>query len=370
MVLTVHHKQRIYQIVNTQFRFARLAANNFIFSISSRSAEHHVNSIFAREGIKHYSMNTLLYVIWTIDPTLFDLGFLSVRWYGILFAMAFMAGFYILQWMLKRENQPAAWMDSVFLTVMIGTILGARLGHVFFYQWDYYQQNLMEIPMIWKGGLASHGAAIGILISLYIWSKRVSKKSMLWILDRVVILVALSGLFIRGGNFMNHEIVGKPTQTESGVKFMRNYDDISPNDVQQITHMDVFEGKNLDRGKLNAAYDELLTNPAYTSIIEQVPNRYPAQLYEALAYFLIFLVLMAAYILTAAGTMNGLLFGVYLTTAFTARFFIEFLKEVQVDFEESMVLDMGQWLSIPLVIAGVFFVIRAVMLKNKETSPS
>lgn len=315
-------------------------------------------------------MNTLLYVIWTIDPTLFELGFLSVRWYGILFAMAFMAGFYIIQWIFKRENQPAAWMDSVFLTVMIGTILGARLGHVFFYQWDYYQHNLMEIPMIWKGGLASHGAAIGIILSLYFWSKRVSKKSILWILDRVVIVVALSGLFIRGGNFMNHEIVGKPTQTESGVKFMRNYDDISPNDVQQITHMEVFTGQNLDRNKLNAAYDELLTNPEYAEIIEQVPNRYPAQLYEAIAYFVVFIALMAVYLLTAAGSMNGLMFGMFLSIAFTARFFIEFLKEVQVAFEESMTLDMGQWLSIPLVLAGIFFIVRAIVNKNKETSPS
>ncbi|HAW20448.1 MAG TPA: prolipoprotein diacylglyceryl transferase [Flavobacteriales bacterium] len=315
-------------------------------------------------------MDSLLYFVWTADPILVEIGPLSIRWYGLLFAMAFMAGFYILQWIFKKEDRPAAWMDSVFITVMIGTIVGARLGHVFFYQWDYYQNNLMEIPMIWKGGLASHGAAIGIMIALYIWSKRVSKKSILWILDRVVIVVALSGLFIRGGNFVNHEIVGAKTKTESGVKFMRNYDDITPNDVQQVTQMSVYTDDNLDRSKLNEAYNELINNDKYADVIAQVPNRYPAQLYEAIAYLLVFLILMGAYIYTGVGALPGFMFGAYLTLAFTARFFIEFLKEVQVEFEESMVLDMGQWLSIPLVLAGLFFTIRAWRLKNKEASPS
>ena len=313
-------------------------------------------------------MNTLLNMIWTVDPVFFELGPISVRWYGLLFAIAFMSGFYIIQWMFKKEKCPEAWMDSVFITVMIGTIVGARLGHVFFYQWDYYQDNLLEILMIWKGGLASHGAAIGIVLSLYIWSKRTSKRSILWILDRVVIVVALSGLFIRGGNFINHEIVGKPTQTESGVKFMRNYDDITPNDVQRVTQMSVYTDNEIDREKLNAAYDELMADEKYASVIEQVPNRYPAQLYEAIAYFVIFLLLMGAYVFTAAGEMRGLIFGVFLTALFSARFFIEFLKEVQVDFEESMVLDMGQWLSIPAVVLGIYFIIRAMMNNKKEAS--
>ena len=321
-----------------------------------------------REGIKHDCMNTLLNMIWTVDPIFFELGPISVRWYGLLFAVAFMSGFYIIQWMFKKENCPPDWMDSVFITVMIGTIAGARLGHVFFYQWDYYQDNLLEILMIWKGGLASHGAAIGIILSLYYWSKKTSKKSILWILDRVVIVVALSGLFIRGGNFINHEIVGQPTRTESGVKFMRNYEDITPNDVQRVTQMEVYSDEKIDRAKLNAAYDELMTNEKYASVIEQVPNRHPAQLYEGMAYFVIFLLLIGAYMFTPIGEMRGLLFGAYLTLAFTARFFIEFYKEVQVEFEESMVLDMGQWLSIPLVVAGIFFMARAAMLHKKEAT--
>lgn len=310
-------------------------------------------------------MNSLLYFVWNIDPTLVEIGPLNIRWYGAFFACAFFIGYYIIQWMFKREGQPQKWMDSILMYVMIGTIAGARLGHVFFYQWDYYQNNLFEILQIWKGGLASHGAAIGIILSVYLWSRKVSKKSVLWILDRVVIVVALSGLFIRSGNFMNHEIVGKPTQTESGVKFMRNYDDIVPNDVQRATGMDVYSGNELDRDKLNAAYHELVTNPKYQYVIDQVPNRYPAQLYEAIAYFVIFIVLLALYYFTAVGAWNGFLFGGFLVLGFASRFFIEFVKEVQVEFEEGMTLDMGQWLSIPLVLAGVFFIARAVILRNK-----
>lgn len=313
-------------------------------------------------------MNSLLYMVWNVDPTLVEIGPLSIRWYGLLFALAFFAGFSIIQWMLKREEKPQKWMDSLFIVVMIGTILGARLGHVFFYQWDYYQDNLGEILMIWKGGLASHGAAIGIIIALYYWSRKTSKHSVLWILDRIVIVVALSGLFIRGGNFMNHEIVGKPTQTEYGVKFMRNYDDIGPNELQRVTQMPVFTDNQLDRDKLNAAYEELLTNPQYEEVVAQVPNRHPAQLYEAAAYTVIFLLLMAAYLFTGAGAMQGLFFGSFLILTFGARFIIEFYKEVQVAFEENLAFDMGQLLSIPLVLAGFFFIGRAIWKHKSEST--
>ncbi|GAB5538638.1 MAG: prolipoprotein diacylglyceryl transferase [Salibacteraceae bacterium] len=313
-------------------------------------------------------MNSLLYFVWTADPTFFELGPITVRWYGVLFAAAFMAGYSILQWIMKRENCPQEWMDSVFITVMIGTIAGARLGHVFFYQWDYYQDNLLEILMIWKGGLASHGATIGIILSLYFWSKRVSKRSILWILDRVVIVVALSGLFIRGGNFVNHEIVGKPTQTESGVKFMRNYEDFNIADLQKVTGMSVYTKNELDRDKVNKAYEKLMSNPEYQPVIDQVPNRYPAQLFEAFAYLMVFLILLGAYVYTPVGAWKGFIFGAFLLLAFGARFLIEFFKEVQVEFEEEMALDLGQWLSIPLVLAGIFFIARAVWQANKNAS--
>ncbi|MEZ4720675.1 MAG: prolipoprotein diacylglyceryl transferase [Flavobacteriales bacterium] len=313
-------------------------------------------------------MNSLLYFVWNVDPTLVELGPLTVRWYGVLFAMAFFSGYYIIQWVLNRENKPKVWLDSLLIYCMVGTIAGARLGHVLFYQWDYYQNNLLEILQIWKGGLASHGAAIGIVMAMYLWTRKVKSGSLLWILDRVVIVVALSGLFIRGGNFMNHEIVGKETHTESGVKFMRNYDDITPNDVQRVTGMEVFGEVEIDRSKLNAAYDELLSNPKYESVIEQVPNRYPAQLYEAICYFIIFLILLGGYLFLGIGELRGMIFGLFLVLTFTARFVIEFLKEVQVDFEEGMLLDMGQWLSIPLVLLGLFFIGRSLRIKEKKTA--
>lgn len=262
-------------------------------------------------------MNPLLFITWNVDPTLIELGPLTIRWYGVLFALAFLCGYYIMQWVLKREQLPVQWMDSLLLYMMVGTIAGARLGHVFFYDWASYRQNPIEILMIWHGGLASHGAAIGIILALWLWSRKVSKKSILWILDRIVITVALAGVFIRTGNLMNHEIVGSVTDVPWAFLFTR------------------------------AGYDLL------------VP-RHPAQLYEALSYLLIFMALLFLYVKRNAGARQGLLFGLFLILTFAARFVIEFFKEVQVAFEEDMTLVMGQWLSIPFVLIGVFFLVRAL----------
>lgn len=269
-------------------------------------------------------MNSLLYITWNVDPILFEVGPLSIRWYGLLFASAFFIGYYIMQKILEREGLNKDWMDSLLLYMMVGTVLGARLGHVFFYQWDYYQDHLLEILQVWKGGLASHGAAIGIIVSLFFWSRKVSKKTLLWALDRIVITVALAGMFIRTGNLMNHEIVGAPTDVSWAFLFTK------------------------------AGYAEL------------VP-RHPAQIYEALAYLLIFVFLGFLYSKREAGKREGLLFGTFLVMVFGARFAIEFYKEVQVAFEQTMALNMGQWLSIPLVLAGMFFIVRG--LRNKKTDP-
>lgn len=268
---------------------------------------------------------TLLAIYWDVDPTLFELGPLTIRWYGLLFALAFLCGYYVMAYFLKKEGQPKDWMDSIVLYMMLGTILGARLGHVFFYDWEYYRHNLIEIPQLWKGGLASHGAAIGIIIALWLYSKFVTKKSVLWALDRIVVTVALAGLFIRTGNLMNHEIVGQPTD---------------------LPWAFIFTG-----------------HPTFAAP-DMLP-RHPAQLYEALAYTLIFVLLFFLYDRKGAGKKEGLLFGLFLITAFTARFFIEFVKADQVAFEATMALNMGQWLSIPFVLTGVFFVWRA-MGKGKE----
>ena len=159
-----------------------------------------------------------LYISWNVDPALYE-GIISLRYYSIFFAISFLLGFYIVKKMYINESAPIQWMDKKLVYAVLGTIIGARLGHVFFYEWDYYAENLMEIPMVWKGGLASHGAAIALIFSMWIYSKKVTKKHTLWALDKLVIAVALAGGFIRMGNLMNSEIVGLRTEHPIGFFF-------------------------------------------------------------------------------------------------------------------------------------------------------
>ncbi|HBH06396.1 MAG TPA: prolipoprotein diacylglyceryl transferase [Flavobacteriales bacterium] len=263
---------------------------------------------------------TIMTIVWDMNPeflpALFENLPIHPRWYGLLFASGFLIGWKILQRIFKHENAPEKWIDSIFLYVMVGTILGARLGHVFFYGWDYYSQHPGEILKIWEGGLASHGAAIGNIIAIGIWSKRVAKKNMLWTLDRVVITIALAGALIRLGNFMNSEIVGEPSDLPWAVLFVRN--------------------------------------PQFGDV-----PRHPSQIYEAIAYLIIFVGLYWAYWKRNAGKYLGFLFGAFLTTIFGFRIFVEMVKENQEAFEEGMSLNMGQWLSIPLVLAGIYFMWRS-----------
>lgn len=261
----------------------------------------------------------MLSLVWDINPQIFPDTVIPIRWYGLMFAFAFLLGYEVFKKLLKRDNAPKDWLDKALYFTMIGTIIGARLGHVFFYDWGYYQDHLGEILKIWRGGLASHGAAIGIVLALYFYSKYVTKKSILWALDRVVITVALGAGFIRLGNFFNSEIIGKPTGTDFGVVFAR-IDDVA---------------------------------------------RHPAQLYESLVYFILFIVLYFAAFKLNWTNFKGRLFGLFLTVLFGARFFLEFLKENQVDFEDELALNMGQYLSIPLVIIGLFFFIKSFSSHEK-----
>ena len=218
----------------------------------------------------------------------------------------------------KYENISQEVLDKVTIYVAVGTILGARLGHCFFYEPSYYLSNPSEILKIWHGGLASHGAAIGIILALWLFSRNI-KKPFLWILDRVAVVVALAGFFIRMGNLMNSEIYGIQTSLPWGFIFERNG--------------------------------------------ETIP-KHPTQIYEALAYLLIFILLYLIYLRKKGQTQNGLLFSLFLILVFSARFFIEFLKEDQVGFEAGMNLNMGQLLSIPLVLIGV--IIWIVISRQKE----
>lgn len=263
-------------------------------------------------------MLELLAIQWNVNPEFIEIPGIgrSVRWYGIFFACAFLVGYYLLDKMFKREEIHKDWLDKALMYVMIGTVLGARLGHVFFYDWEYYSQHPGDILAIWKGGLASHGAAIGIIISLWLFSIRVSKRSMLWILDRVVLTVASGSFFIRIGNLMNHEIVGIPSDQPWAFLFSLGPEPIVP--------------------------------------------RHPAQLYEAICYLIIFGVLMFLYWKKGWGTKSGNLFGLFLILVFTARFFVEFVKNSQGGFEAAFggVLSTGQLLSIPFVLIGYYFLLR------------
>ena len=266
-------------------------------------------------------MNDIIgFIHWNVDPEIFQLGPFSVRWYGFLFASGFLLGYYIAEKMLKSENVSQKWIDSLFFYIIIATIVGARLGHVFFYGWDYYSQHPAEIFMVWHGGLASHGGTLGILIALIIHSKLITKRSVLWSLDRVVVPTALVAAFIRLGNLMNSEIYGVQTSLPWGFIFERNGETIA---------------------------------------------KHPTQIYEALAYILTFVVLMYMYWKTRAKYREGLIFGLFFTAIFGARFLIEFIKEDQEAFEAGMALNMGQWLSIPFVLGGLYLAFRAVKLPEK-----
>ncbi len=265
-------------------------------------------------------INLLNFIHWNANPEIFHLGGLSVRWYGLLFASGLLIGYYIGEWMLKSENVKQKWIESLFFYIIIATVVGARLGHVFFYGWDYYSQHPGEIIKVWHGGLASHGGALGIIIALWIHSRLITKRTVLWTLDRIAVPTALVGAFIRTGNLMNSEIYGVQTELPWGFIFERN-------------------------GELVA--------------------KHPTQIYEALAYVISFVILMALYKKSNAKNRPGLLLGAFFVLIFTARFFIEIIKEDQEAFEATMSLNMGQWLSVPFILTGILLIIRAIKLPEK-----
>lgn len=254
------------------------------------------------------------YIYWDVDPTLFTAGPFTVRWYGLLFALGFFVGFLIMRSVYRREGKPEEDLDPLLLYMLAGTIVGARLGHVFFYHPEFYLSHPVEILRIWKGGLASHGGALGILTALYLYSRRHLDQPYLWLLDRMAIPVALAGSLIRLGNVFNSEILGKAADVPWAFIFAR---------------------------------------------IDQVP-RHPVQLYESLAYLLIFAGLLLIYKRKGPRVSTGLLSGLFLVAVFAARFFLEFFKVRQASFGGELPLSMGQLLSVPLVFVGGVLVWRAV----------
>ncbi len=258
------------------------------------------------------------YITWDINPILVSLGPLTVHWYGLLFALGFIIGFQIMQWIFKRENKNINDLDALLWFLIIGVIIGARLGHVVFYDPSYYFSNPIKILKIWEGGLASHGGAIGALIGLYLF-KRSREYSYLWLLDRLAIPTALVATFIRTGNLFNSEIVGIPTSVPWAVIFER---------------------------------------------VDMLP-RHPAQVYEALSYLFIFIVLFTLYKKTNIKHKAGMLFGLLLTLVFTARLLIEFVKTKQAAYHSDLWLSTGQLLSIPFILVGLALVIIAMLSAKK-----
>jgi len=266
-----------------------------------------------------------------------NIGGFAIRWYGLLFACSFFFGYIIFQRIFKRENISLKVLDHLTIYMLIGVVVGARLGHCFFYEPDYYLAHPLDILNLRQGGLASHGAAIGILVSLLFFAYK-EKVKYSWILDRIVIVVALSGFFIRSGNLMNSEIIGLPTQVPWGFIFK-----------QVPVNQEVY-----------ASISPALQN--FYTLHGNIP-RHPTQIYEALAYLFVFVLLTWLYYKKNAGNKPYHLFGLFLVLVFGFRFVIEFFKDVQVDFEKGMQLNMGQILSIPVVIAGIILLLYSFKKK-------
>lgn len=266
-----------------------------------------------------------LAINWTVDAQLID-GWSTPNVYGLLFVTGLALGFVVVKRMFKAENISEAWLDKLLMYMVLSTIIGARLGHCLFYDPAYYLSNPLEILKVWEGGLASHGGAIAIIIALYIYSKKVSKKHVFWILDKVVAPVAVAGIFIRLGNLVNHEIVGVPSDVSWAFIFNNESRDL------------MIDGKHVPR--------------------------HPAQLYEAIAYFFIAIFLLYVYWKTTAKEKLGMMFSLFLISIFTARFLIEFVKVGQAERDAGLILNTGQWLSIPFVLVGVIVLIWT--LKNSK----
>ena len=268
---------------------------------------------------------------WAPNEKIFSLGPIAIHWYSMMFLLAFYIGFQILKKIYIKEKKNVALLDPFLVHMVLGTIIGARLGEVFFYNWEYFQNNFLEIflpiklndsgvDFIGFRGLSSHGATVGIIISIFIYKIRYKYDSVLWIFDRLVIAVAIGGMFVRIGNFFNSEIVGKFTNSDFGVVF-------------------------LNRG-------------------DSLP-RHPAQLYEAFGYLILFILLVLIYNKSKLSLKKGFIFGFFLLTLFTIRFVVEYVKESQGGIEKTLgIISTGQWLSIPFIIIGILLMINSFIIKK------
>jgi phosphatidylglycerol---prolipoprotein diacylglyceryl transferase len=270
-------------------------------------------------------MMILNFITWNVSPELFSIGPLTIRYYGLFFALAFAVGYKIMEYVYKKEGLPQTETDRISMYMIFGVVIGARLGHVLFYQPGYYFTHPLDILKIWEGGLASHGAAIGILIAIYLYSRSKIIPGYQWVLDRIILTVAIGGVFVRMGNLMNSEIYGHETNVPWAFIFVRDP----------------------DSGNL---------------------PRHPTQIYEAIGYLITFIILFSYYKRRGNTLRPGRLFGLFLILLFGTRFIVEFFKEKQVGFEQGLLdtfgLNMGQLLSVPFIIIGLFILVRSFRIDS------
>lgn len=259
------------------------------------------------------------HIIWNIDPVLLHLGPLQLRWYGIFFVGSFLIGLYIMQRIYKREKRDPALLDMLLIYLLVGTVVGARLMHCLAYEPDFYLSHPIEILKVWKGGLASHGGLLGVLVALYLFTKKYHE-SYLWLMSRIAIPGALVAASIRIGNFFNSEIVGIPSDKPWAIIFSR---------------------------------------------IDMLP-RHPVQLYESFSYFALFCLLSILYLTMQPKQVTRLFPGLFFLFVFTSRFFLEFVKTKQADYQWDIPLSTGQVLSIPFILVGIIWIIWA--LKDTKTA--
>ncbi|MCC9043344.1 prolipoprotein diacylglyceryl transferase [Myroides sp. M-43] len=294
-----------------------------------------------------------LHMVWNPSEGL-DLGFIKLRYYSLMFVIAFGLGWFIMKKIYDREGESVEKLDKLFIYTVLATLVGARLGHVFFYDWAYYKDHLFEIispvrftpkfEIVGFSGLASHGAAIAVITVMYFYSKKIVQKPILWTLDRIALPIAIGGMFVRLGNFFNSEIIGHETTSALAIRFIR--DKFTPREAMQITGLNDY----------NQAYDAIQTNPQFTEALNLVVAKHPTQLYEAFGYILVFLVVYYMYWKTDARNKLGYIFGVFLVLLWSVRFVVEYMKESQGGFEDQLgnVLSTGQWLSIPFILVGIY----------------
>jgi phosphatidylglycerol---prolipoprotein diacylglyceryl transferase len=258
---------------------------------------------------------------WNIEPVIVQLGRFAISWYGLFFASGFFIGLQVMQWIYRREGRLVEELERLLWFVMAGTLIGMRLAHCFIYEPEYYLTHLWEVPQIWLGGYASHGGAAGLLLAVWLYCRKPERPNYLWLLDRLAIPAVLAGAFIRVGNFFNSEIVGEPTSSPFGIVF----EQLAPEFHQP---------------------------------------RHPVQLYEAVAYLIIFFVLFTLY-RRLRTLKDGWLTGLYFVLVFSARFALEFFKTPQADYEQGMAIHVGQYLSLPFVLLGI-----VLMMRSRSATPA